>query len=79
MIKYSNHERSSVWFWMNNGQALSVKMSFDLLTRNRTKPNLKGKHLVKFRVLWDKTTLIFLNLFSSRALKISISAAIFSY
>ena len=46
MIKYSNHERWSVWFWMNNGQALSVKMSFDLLTRNRTKPNLKGKHLV---------------------------------
>ena len=58
MIKYSNHERWSVWFWMNNGQALSVKMSFDLLTRNRTKPNLKRKHLVKFRVLWDKTSFV---------------------
>jgi len=42
MIKYLNHERSSVWFWMNNGQALSVKMSFDLLTRNN-KTKLKGK------------------------------------
>ena len=58
MIEYSNHERSSVWFWMNNRQALIVKMSFDLLTRNRTKPNLKRKHLVKFRVLWDKTSFV---------------------
>ena len=77
MIKYSNHERSSVWFWMNNGQALSVKMSFDLLTRNRTKSNLRESILLNFVCFGIKLPLF--NLFSSRALKISISAAIFSY